>query len=75
MTNNDTRPCNIQGNFDIPEFKFNALADKEVLDMVLTASSRNTGTGSVYQLARLTNLQETKGELYSWEMSQNCPGK
>ena len=48
-TNNDTRPCNIQGNFDIPEFKFNALADKEVLDMVLTASSRNTGTGSGYQ--------------------------
>ena len=45
----DTRPCNIQGNFDIPKFKFNALADKEVLDMVLTASSRNTGTGSGYQ--------------------------
>ena len=44
-----TRPCNIQGNFDIPEFTFNALADKEVLDMVLTASSRNTGTGSGYQ--------------------------
>ena len=30
-TNNDTRPCNIQGNFDIIEFKFNALADKEVV--------------------------------------------
>ena len=25
------------------------MADKEVLDMVLTASSRNTGTGSGYQ--------------------------
>ena len=30
-TNNDTRPCNIQDNFDMPEFKFNELADKEVI--------------------------------------------
>ena len=30
-TNNDIRPCNIQGNFDMPEFKFNELADKEVI--------------------------------------------
>ena len=30
-TNNDTRPCNIQDNFDMPEFKFKELADKEVI--------------------------------------------
>ena len=30
-TSNDTGPYNIQGKFDMPEFKFNELANKEVI--------------------------------------------